>query len=808
MLWQDFRFGLRLLRKSPGFAVSAVTALALGIGANAAIFSIVNAVLLRPLPYPHSERLGILWENSPGQGWQRIEPSGPDFVDFKRQNTSLEEMALYQAGTGTINGFGEPIQLPGLRVTTNFLSMLGAKTLVGRDFAPNEGWDVRVAILSYSAWMRFFAGDPHAIGRRILVDHLPYTLVGVTPPNLWLPVAADAFVPWSDADLEKQNRMEHQFGVLARLKPGVSYRQASADLNASMHRIGEKFPRMQGWGASFEPLQEAMVSKARSSLLILLAAVGLVLLIACTNLANLLLARASVRERETAIRTALGAGRWRLVRQFLTETVVIAIIGGGLGLLLSLWGVDLADRLVPHAIKLAQSSTEMMRPPIVMDGRVLAFTVLLTLLTGFVFGGAPALAASKADVNDVLKQAERGSTGGARGRRARGLFVISEVALALVLLICSGLTIKSFWRIQHVDPGFHADHVLAIETELPTDSRYKTDQEQTAFFERVLDRAQALPGVESAAISSSLPLDDRDQAVDFRIEGRPLPPGGQLYAADYRSVSENYFRTMGVPLLRGRFFETRDTRERTKVVLIDQTLADRYWPAGIEGSHDPIGQQIRIGKTLFEIVGIVGAVKSAGLDQDPRPVVYTTYRQYPEAHVSLVVRHPQPLGMIGAVKQAVYAVDREQPVFKARTMDDAVASSESTARFTLILLGVFAAVAILLAAGGIYGLISYAVARRSGEIGIRLALGATTGEVLRLVVKEGMLLAGGGVICGVLGASLLTRWMRSFLFEVSPTDTGTFAAVSALVIAVSFLAAFVPAWRATRIDPLRALRYE
>jgi putative ABC transport system permease protein len=806
MLWQDLRFGLRLLRKSPGFAVSAVTALALGIGANAAIFSIVNAILLRPLPYPHSERLGVVWENSRDQGWDRINPSGADFVDFQRNTTAFEQLALYETGSGTLNGFGEPMQVPGLRITTNLLSMLGVKPYLGRDFTRDEGFDRRVAILSYGAWMRLFGGDPSAVGKRALADGLPYTVIGVTPPGLWLPVPSDVFVPWSDADL--LGSKEHNFSVLARLKPGVTYEQASAQLNGAIRRIAEKDPHVRNWGASILPLHESMVSNARSSLWILLGAVALVLLIACTNLANLLLARASARTRETAIRTALGAGRGRLVRQFLTETVVIAIIGGALGLILSLWGVDLADRLVPQTIRMAQSNSEMIRPPIVMDLRVLGFTVLLTLITGFVFGAAPALAASKTDVNDVLKQAERGSTGGVRGRRARGAFVIAEVALALVLLISAGLTIRSFWKIQQVNPGFHADHVLAMETELPTDSRYKSDPEQTAFYERVLSKVEALPGVQSAALSSSLPLDERDQKVDFQIEGRPLPPSGQLLAADYRSISESYFRVMGIPLARGRLFESRDTTDRPKIAIVDQTLADRYWPAGGAGPHDPIGQRIRVRRTTFEIVGIAGAVKNTGLDQDARPTIYTSYRQFPEAHVTLVVRHPQPASAASAVKSAVYAVDKEQPVFKVRTMDDVVAASESSARFTLVLLGVFAAIAIVLAAGGIYGLISYAVARRSGEIGIRLALGASTPEVLRLVVGEGMLLAGAGVVCGLAGAAALTRLMRSFLFEVSPTDPGTFVAVSALVIAVSLMAAFVPAWRATRIDPVRALRYE
>jgi putative ABC transport system permease protein len=752
--------------------------------------------------------LGILWQNSRAQGWERIDISGPNFLDYRQQVGAFEEMALFETGSGTLNGLGEPMQVPGLRVTTNMLSMLGIRPLLGRDFAPGEGWQNRVAILSYNAWMNLFGGDPGVIGKRAMADGLPYTVIGVTPPNLWLPVPADVFVPWSDADLVSQNRTAQNFTVFARLKAGVSFERASAEAGAAVHRIAQSYPQMQGWGASVTPLRDAIRGDARPGLLILLAAVVLVLLIACSNLANLLLARASSRTHETAIRTALGAPRMRLVRQFLTETLLIAILGGALGLLISLWGVDLANRLTPATIRLPDSNSEVLRPPITMDGRVLAFTAVLTLLTGFVFGIAPALTASKTDVNEVLKQAGRGTSSGGRGHRARRAFVVSEVALALVLLICAGLTIKSFWRIQRVDPGFRPNHVLAMETELPTDSRYKTDPEQTRFFERVLTKVAVLPGVRSAAISSSLPLDERDQKLEFGIVGRPLPPSSPPLAADYRSVSEEYFKTMGIPLVRGRAFEAADRQDRPRVAVIDRTLAERYWPAGVEGAHNPIGQRLQIGRHEWEIVGIAGAVRNTGLDRQPTPTIYLSYRQSPESHVTLVVSHPNPAGAAGAVKAALYSVDREQPVFKVRTMNDVVAGSVGSERFTLVLLGVFAAVAMLLAAGGIYGLIAYAVAQRSGEIGIRMALGAGTRQVLRLVVGEGMLLAAIGIACGLAGAAALTRLMRSFLFEVSPTDPATFALVSVLVALVALAAAGWPAWRAARIDPLRALRYE
>ncbi|HEY1341987.1 MAG TPA: ABC transporter permease, partial [Bryobacteraceae bacterium] len=622
----------------------------------------------------------------------------------------------------------------------------------------------------------------------------------------WLPVPADVFVPWADSDLEHR---DDRLVVIGTLRPGVSFERASAELNAAMPRLAERDPHERGWGASATPLQEAMVSNTRPALIILLGAVGMVLLIACTNLANLLLARASARGRESAIRTALGASRSRLVRQFLTETLVIALVGGALGLLLALWGVDFIDHVTPATLRLPHSNAEVNRPPIGIDGLVFAFTALISIATAFVFGLAPALAGSRTSVNDVLKQGERGSSGGVGGRRARSVFVVAEVALALMLLACSGLMLKSFWKMQGVDPGFHPNHVLAMDIELPTDSRYKTDPEMTLFFKRVLEGVAAIPGVSAAGISSGLPLDERDQKTEFQIEGRPLPPSGQLLPTDFRSVSEDYFMTMGIPLKRGRTFEARDTAERPRVAVIDETLAAKYWPPDGNGPKDPIGQHIRFSsKNVYEIVGIVGAVRNTGLDQEPRPTIYTTYRQVPDAHVTLVVRHPAAASVTGSVKSAVYAVDREQPVFRVRTMEQVMAGSQSSQRFTLALLAAFAVIAALLAGAGIYGLISYAVTRRAGEIGIRMALGAGAGEVVRLVVREGMALAGAGVVFGLTGAAVITRFLRTFLFEVSPTDPLTFAAVAALVGAVALAAAFVPAWRATRIDPVRCLRYE
>jgi len=802
---QDLRYALRLLWKSPGFAAAAIIALALGIGANTAIFSVVNSVVLRPLPFRDANRMVVVWESNPAQGMNRVGPSGPTYLDWRDQSQSFDDLALLEPGTGTLTGFGEPKQLPALRVTGSFLPVLGVKPMLGRNFLPTEGWNQRVVILSYNLWDQLFGKDPNVIGKRVMMDVIPYTVIGVLPSSFWWANPAEMLVPWVDSDLRPRDRMDHDFGVIGHLKPGVTVPQAGAELDIIERRISERVVRMQGWGTTVVPVQQALSENVRGGLLLLLVAVGLVLLIACANIANLMLARAAGRGRETAIRMALGAGRWRLARQFLTESMVLGVIGGGLGLLLALWSVDLLQAIVPQTLPLSGGAGNVIRPAIHADGAALLFTLLASLATGLVFGLAPALAASKAKVHDSLKEGSRGSSAG--GDRVRNLFAVSEVAIALVLLIGAALTMKSFWRIQQVNPGFRADHVLAMEMELPTDSKYKTDVEQAEFFRRVLGQVGSLPGLRSAAVANVLPLDNSETPrLTFLIDGRAPLPAGQHLPADYRSVSADYFHVLGIPLLKGRFLTEADKAGRPPVLVINESLARRYWP----DAENPVGRHLRFGGTrAWEIVGIVGDVKHSGLDKQATPAVFFSYLQAPEMRMSLLVRTVgDPASMIRAVKDQVYAVDKDQPMYKIRSMDEVVEDSQSSPRFTVILLCIFAAVALTLAAVGIYGVISYAVAQRRREIGIRIALGADQADVLRLVVGQGASIAGAGVVLGLGAAFALTRWMSSLLFGVSATDPGVFAGISLLLAAVALLASYLPARRAMRVDPMQSLRCE
>lgn len=798
----DVRYALRLLLRSPGFTSVAIAALALGIGANTAMFSVVNAVLIRPLPYAAADRVGIIWEKSAGQGWNRINPSGPDVIDFKEQATTLEQVAVIEPGSGTINGLGEPQQVPGMRVSTNLFSMLGVKPLLGRDFNAGEGWKDRVLILSHASWQKWFGGNPSAIGKGILLDGLSYTIIGVLPPGAWLPLPSEAFVPWADSDLRARPRMDKNIAALAKLKPGVTWKQASAELDAIERRIAEKTPRMRDWSAYALPFQDWISQRARPALLLLLAAVGVVLLIACTNLANLLLARAAGRERDVAVRLALGAGRGTLIRQFLTETLVLGILGGAAGLLLAFWGVDALNRVVPETLRMPDSNADFVRPPVVIDGVVLAFTIVVALISGLLFGLAPAFASSRASVATILRGSRASAS--ARARKVRDGLVVAEIALAVVLLVAATLTIQSFWNMRKVQPGFASDRLLVVETELPTDSRYKTRTEQTRFFRQTLDNIAQLPGVLAVGLTCSLPMDTEDHKADFRIVGTPLPPSGQLLPAHFRSVSEGYFSAMRIPLKRGRLLDERDTAERPAVALIDAAAAQRYWSDGT----DPVGQKIGLGQSSMEIIGIVGEVRNDGLDKQPEPAIYVSFRQAPESQVRFVVRHPLPQNIVNAVKNAFYAVDKNQPIYNIRTMEEVVSGSQSGSRLMLTLVGLFALVALVLASLGIYGVVSYAVTQRTNEIGIRMALGADARDIIRLVLGGGLQLIGIGILAGVVISLAASRLLASLLFGVSPANPLVFVGTSLLLALVALAATLVPAIRASRTNPIVSLKYE
>lgn len=805
-LLQDLRYGLRTWLKSPGFTLVAVLALALGIGANTAIFSVVNAVLIRPLPYRDSDRVMVLWEKNVREGWDRVGVSGPTFRDWKEQATLFEDMSLHEPGTGTLTGLGEPEQFPGMRVTTNFFQNLGARAQLGRLFTAQEATGRHdVAVITDGFWRRRMGGDAKVVGRVYQVDGLPYTIIGVLSADFWLPVPAEGFVPWWTEALRGRPRTDRSFGVLGRLKPGVTVEQARAQMDAIARRIAGRETSMRDWGVTVMPLKEVLVATIRPALLVLLGAVGFVLLIACTNVANLLLARGASRQREVAIRVAVGAGRLRLVRQFLTESLMLGLAGGALGLLLGLWGVGVLSSVLPEHIAMEGSSEAVSLARITMDWRVLLFTLLASIGTGLLFGLAPALVASTTAALEAMRER---SASGARHNRLRGALVVSEVALALVLLAGAGLMMRSFLRLQQSQPGFRPDRLLTVEMELPTDSRYRERQMRPRVFQRFLRAVEALPGVRAVALTHIVPLTDYEDRTGFEIEGRTAVTPGQRMEADYRVISPNYFRTLDVPL-RGRDFTDHDGEGNNPpcVAIIDYALARPYFPR-----EDPVGRRLHFANfrnASCEIVGVVGEIKHAGLNRQPRPTIYFPYLIAGEPRMSLVLRTASdPLNYVRAVKQAVWSVDRDQPVYNVRTMEELLANSTSAPRFTLTLLAVFAGAALALAAIGIYGVLSYSVSRRSHEIGIRMALGADGRDVLAAVLKEAGLLAAAGLGIGLVAALALTRVLSSLLYGVSATDPPTLIAVCGLLALVALVASYLPARRATRVAPMEALRYE
>ena len=805
-LLKDLRYSLRTLCKVPGFSLVAVLVLALGIGANTAIFSVVNSVVLRPLPYPGADRLALIWETDLKDGIQREGPSAPNFLDWKQQSRSFEEMALLEVGTGTVTGEGEPEQITGLRVTTNFLSMLGAHTVLGRGFTEAEGaGNARypVAVLSNGYWKRRFGSDPRIIGRTFTMNSEPYTVIGVLTPDFYHPLPTDLYVPWPVAQLRAKNRADHDFGVIARMQPGVTIAQAQSELSAIARRIDAQTPRLAGWDVTVVGMKQALFEYIRPTLLLLLGAVGLLLLLACVNVASLLLARVTGRRKEMGIRAALGAQRGRLVRQILTESLLLSLVGGALGVFFAVWGVDLLSAVLPNTLPMAEAGTEIMRPAIAVDARALLFALIVSTGAALIFGLIPALHAAGADVNDALKAGGRTASASLGRARVWSCLVAGEIALASMLLIAAGLAMKSFVNLQHVNPGIRPDHVLTFRMRLPTDNLYKSDHEQAAFYRRVLDRVDRIPGIQSAGLSDVLPLGQQNDREYFTIENRPLPAGQEL-VADFRRISPQYLNTMGIALLRGRMLSDRDGRDAPPVILIDETLGRQYFPG-----ENPLGRRMRLWGEFREVVGIVSQVHHFGLEKQPQPTIYAPYEQMTDKAMALAVRTTvDTQAVVKAVKQAVWSVDPGQPIFQIRSMDDYLSLAETAPRISTLLLLIFAGISMLLAALGIHGVVSYGVAERTREFGIRMALGSTPGQVKALVVRNGIKTALIGLLAGMAGAAVLASALRALLFGVAPLDPAVMAAVAALLLTVALAANYIPAHRATRIDPMQALHHE
>ena len=800
-LWQDLRFGARMLLKQPGFTLIAILTLALGIGANTAIFSIVNAVLLRPFPYQDPESLMVLQENISGMVNNTV--SYPNFADWRAQNTLCDSIVAVRANESfNLTGTGEPERLQGRIVSAEFFSTLGIKLFVGRGFLAEEDRPgaTPAVILSYELWQRRFGADPSLIGQQLTLNNQSFTVVGVTPPNFQFGIEADVTVPIGlQAERFRTRGGDPGIIVVARLKPHVSTEQALTELNLIAARLEQQYPETnKGRRVRMTPLHESIVGPVRQPLLILLGAVGLVLLIACANVANLLLVRASARQKEMAVRVALGASRTTIIRQLLTESILLAALGAGLGILLAFGGTSLIAAQMPDGIPRLQQSQ--------VDAPVLIFTLVISLLTGLLFGLVPALQASRPNLTEGLKEGERGSSG--RRLWLRSALVAGEIALTLTLLVGAGLLIQSFRRVLQVDPGFNPRNLLMMQV-----SVNNPDGQQVAnFFEQLQQKVRSLPGVKSVAVSNGLPFANANRPI-FIIEGRP--DANDKSSGIRYTVSPDYFQTLGIELIKGRTFTAQDTRDSQRVIVIDELLAQQYFP-----NEDPLGKRLKHGPDTpsLEIVGIVRHVKQDSLDGQAtdQAQFYTNFNQISlqgmpsnVRRINLLVRtEVEPLSLASAVRGQVAALNKDQAIFNVRTMEQVLAQSLAPRRFSMMLLMVFAVVALGLASLGIYGLMSYAVAQNAREIGVRMALGAEVSDVLKLVIGQGMKLVSIGLAVGLVMAIAMTRFISALLFDVSATDPSTFIVIALLLTVVALLACYLPARRATNVDPLVVLRSE
>ena len=803
---QDLRYGARMMRKTPGLTLIAVVTLALGIGANSAIFSVVNAVLLRPLDHPEPERLVRVSL----QNVQAEEPYNPlgtaDFLAIRERNRTLEGVAaVYAPGQGLAYAGpgGEPQIVRGAAVSADFFEVLEAGAALGRTFEAGEDrvGGPRLAVVSHRFWRDRLGGDPGAVGRPISLDGESHTVIGVMPADFRVALTGQAEV-WRAIQFEPpDSRPPYWLRCMARLRPGVSAEQAAADLTAIAAQLREQYPSSSFGVVTVDSLKTSIVGKSQRALLVLFGAVLFVLLIASVNLANLLLARGTARERELAVRAALGASRGRIVRQLLTESILLAAIGGALGLLLAVWGVELIDRLAPSDLPRLEEVS--------VDGWVLGFTLVVALLSGLVFGLAPALQLSRLDLNTAIKEGGGSSVESAARHRLRALLVVAEGALALMLLTGAGLMIRSFVNLSHVDPGFDPDGVLSMRIELQS-ATYPEDAQAAALHGQILSRVRSLPGVRSAALSMALPPNLLVMSNPYTVEGRVLPRDQAQPVADQLLVSPDYFRTLGIAMRAGRAFTDADRDGSPLVLIISETMARRLYPGA-----DPIGRRIQTGDYApdapwWTVVGVAADVKYTGLDHPHVPTMYTAYAQNPWwRSIYLTVRTDgAPLALADAVRREVWAVDRTIPISQVRSMEQVIAESMARSRAYTVLLALFGGVALILAAVGVYGVMSYTVKQRTHEIGIRMALGARAGHVMRMVVGGGMLLGLCGVAIGLVGSVLLTRLMEGLLFGVSAIDLATFAATALVLTATMLLACYLPARRATRVDPMVTLKYE
>ena len=803
-LAQDLHYGVRMLVKNPSFTIVAVLALALGIGANSAIFSVVNTVLLRPLPYKNPGRLVMLWEEATHLGFPKNTPSPANFIDWRAQNTVFEAMAAMVERSFNLTGVGEPERFDGRRVSANLFDLLGVQPQLGRAFRAEEDKPgSRVVILSNGLWQHRFGGDPRVIGQAVSLNGESYTVIGVMPGSFQFPTRRDQlWVPLAFDAKEAASRGNHFLEVIARMKPGVTLQQAQAEMSTIAARLAQQYPEENlRVGSVVTALQEQVVGDIKPALLVLLGAVGFVLLIACANVANLLLARAAARQKEIALRLALGAGRSRLTRQFLTESVLLAVIGGAVGLLLSIAGLRVLKTFIPDTISQAQAVS--------IDAKVLVFTGLVALVTGIIFGLAPAMQVSHLDINDTLKEGGRDAAGGTRGNRIRALLVIGEIAVSFVLLMGAGLLINSFMHLRNLHPGFRANDLLTMKIPL-SEVKYPDKERRSPFYAEVLRRVQALPGVQSAAVAGNLPLTYDGDSMPIGIEGRTDPPPDQRPDVILRVVGPGYFSTMGIPLVRGRDFREQDKADSARVVIVSEKTARHFWPG-----ENPIGKRLKPGSTSrnipwIEIIGVVKDVRQNDFVSEPKMQMYMPYQQLNSfAPNALVVRtNVEPLSLAGAVRNAIWAVDKDQPVSNLRSMDEIVSEAVARQRFSMLLLGIFAALAMVLAAVGIYGVMSYSIAQRTREIGLRIALGAQKSDVLKMILRQGLRFVAAGLAIGLAASFALTRVMASLLFGISATDPATFAAISLVLIAVALLASYIPAVRAMKIDPMLALRYQ